>query len=165
MIMEKYLQLFRLLSQTISMIFHNMNTTVTLAQRKLDLPNVNFPINFNHNWWELPWLPLGDDRSQSHYATKNQHSNKIYESFLFRAVGKTIDDHKKQKLFNLACVYGLCSDHMIKVIFRLWNKNQILKYGMESSQSRNEILVATVDTELMQPLILWECVTYFLFQY
>lgn len=36
---------------------------------------VNFPINFNHNWWEFrDCLPLGDDRSQSHYATKNQYS-------------------------------------------------------------------------------------------
>ena len=53
---------------------------------------VNFPINFNHEWWE-PALPLGDDRSQSHYATKNQYSSKIYESFYLEPGAKNIDDH------------------------------------------------------------------------
>ena len=61
---------------------------------------VNFPINFNHEWWE-PALPLGDDRSQSHYATKNQYSSKIYESFYLEPGAKNIDDHAGHVLFDL----------------------------------------------------------------
>ena len=61
---------------------------------------VNFPINFNHEWWELA-LPLGDDRSQSHYATKNQYSSKIYESFYLEPRAKNIDDHAGRVLLLL----------------------------------------------------------------
>ena len=65
---------------------------------------VNFPINFNHNWWEfLDCLPLGDDRSQSHYATKNQYSSKIYESFYLEPGAKNIDDPTGRWLHSSCC--------------------------------------------------------------
>ena len=52
---------------------------------------VNFPINFNHNWWEFPHcLPLGDDRSQSHYATKNQYSKQNLWEFSIWGRGQKI---------------------------------------------------------------------------